>query len=201
MAYDLEKTTRQPFGKRGQRQTPKGHPTKWEQRKTRFRPEHPVPEFVDWLATKMAADTCTAKTICRTHKGAPSYETLMSWLSRDVELEQKYLAAQRIAVHARIEKLCDEADALLALGKEGKLHKDQVAAYTAFARTIQWVAARWHKDVYGDQQQRSTIVPVQIVTNLDFGQEGVVKDNPQDVYTIDAEIERGPEESEQPEQD
>lgn len=186
------RTTRRSYGKRGAKVTPVGRPCKWESwRKVgRFYGDKPIPEFIDWLAAEMGASGLTAQQICDSHKGAPSYRVMMKWLAMDRELEQKFLAAQRIGIHARIERLIQEADELLAAGKAGKLHKDQVSAFTAFAKAIQWVAARWHKDVYGDQQQRSTVIPVQFVTNLDFGQEGVKRDNPQDVYSIEAEVEQ-----------
>lgn len=180
---------REPYGPPEQRITPMGKTPKWELA-TAFKADRPHEEFMRWLTAECAATGLTPKQICTTHAASPTYRCLMSWVALDPEFERLYLSAQRAAMHARIEKLVQEAEALLSAAKAGALHKSQVDAFRAFAQTIQWVAGKWNKETYGDHRETKTVVPVQIVTNLDFGQPGVQRDKTTDLYevTVEAEV-------------
>lgn len=174
-----------PDGK-GRKVTPAGGTQKWELAST-WRADYPHPEFMRWLVAECAASGYTPRQICMTHSAGPSYRTMMAWVATDPDYERQYLAAQRSAMHCRIEKLVQEAELLMSAAKAGALQKDQVNAFNAFAKTIQWVAGKWNKETYGEHREMKTVVPVQIVTNLDFGQPGLVRDKESDLYEVTVE--------------
>jgi hypothetical protein len=116
----------------------------------------------------------------------PSWTTFQTWCSRNPEVKMQFEAAMAQRAVADVLDMQQEGRDLLERGKAGMLHKDEVAAVRLYADLERWVAGKFHPKRFGEQREMRTVVPIQIVTTLDFGQEGAQSsDQTQSEYVID----------------
>lgn len=106
----------------------------------------------------------TLSAICE-DEGMPQRSTFRRWMVRQPELRKAYEAARELQSHS----LFDEALDLVRRLKTGELENAQVNAYRVALEQLRWSAAKLNPAQYGEKQNPSGVLNVQIITSLDLG--------------------------------
>ncbi len=125
----------------------------------------------------------TLRSIC-TSDGMPSAVSFRRWSLAHKELFETLQAARQLAADA----LFDEA---LDMGRELAREPgtaQRVRAFDVAMSQMRWSAGKLDPQRYSDRSAVSFVVPIQIITTLDLGQEGVSKSDDANVYEIKAEV-------------
>lgn len=113
--------------------------------------------------------------------GLPHRATFYRWLTTYPDVKRAFDAARKISAAGFEEEAIEAAfDVRNVPGSPTK-----VAANRAFMEQMRWSAGKRDANTYSDRANAVAMVPIQIVTSLDLGQEGAEQahsDN--DIYTI-----------------
>lgn len=125
----------------------------------------------------------TLRSIC-TSDGMPTAVIFRRWSLARKELFEELQAARQLSADAFFDE---------ALDKGRELARDpgtaqRVRAFDVLMSQLRWSAGKLDPQRYSDRSSVSFVVPIQIVTSLDLGQEGVVKSEDANVYEIKAEV-------------
>ena len=125
----------------------------------------------------------TLSSICDSD-GMPSVVSFRRWALARKDLFEALAAARTLNAAA----LFDEAlDMARALSKEpGTAQK--VRAYDVLISQLRWSAGKLDPQRFSDRSAVSFVVPIQILTTLDLGQEGASRRDESNVYEIKAEV-------------
>lgn len=118
--------------------------------------------------------------------GSPSRPTWYRWLLLYPKLRKAYDAAKVLSAESMEEDLLDMVSAL----------KDDSIGFSAMKldrwkqamQQLRWSAAHRDPGRYGERQQASVVVPVQIVTNMDLGGSAGQQTEYGDVYHLEVEV-------------
>ncbi len=125
----------------------------------------------------------TLRAICASD-GMPTAVTFRKWALNKRELFEALQAARQLAADA----LFDEA---LDMGRELAREPgtaQRVRAFDVAMSQMRWSAGKLDPQRYSDRSATSFVVPIQIITTLDLGQEGVSKTDDANIYEIKAEV-------------
>lgn len=116
----------------------------------------------------------------------PSRNTVYKWLSVYPKFFDAYERAREISAQS----LEDEAiDMARKLTEQNDFTGTKVQAYNIAMQQLRWSAAHRDRNRYGERAANTTIVPVQINTTLNLGQDGVpATDNAKSIYSIEYEV-------------
>jgi hypothetical protein len=154
-------------------------------------------------APELALDICTlvaeGKTLVEIAKtdGMPSRKTIYKWLS----VYPKFFAAYERARELSGQSLEDEALILARmLAVQNDFTGTKVQAINYSMQQLRWSAAHRDPARYGTKQSTTAVIPVQINTTLNLGQEGQppAADISQSTYTIEFEVKTNGNPEEQP---
>lgn len=111
----------------------------------------------------------TLRAVC-SEEGMPREETFRKWVSTNPELQKMWLQAKEFRSHSMFDRCLDIA---AKLEKDYKtLTAPEVAALKTAIETYKHGAARLNPRDYGERVPANPVVPIQIVTTLNLGQEG-----------------------------
>ncbi len=113
----------------------------------------------------------------------PTRQTVYKWLSVYPKFFDAYERAREISAQS----LEDEAiDMARALTMQNDFTGTKVQAYNIAMQQLRWSAAHRDRNRYGERPANTVVVPVQINTTLNLGQNGEpAKDNEKSIYTVD----------------
>lgn len=120
------------------------------------------------------ADGLTLKDACA-KKGRPSPQTFRKWLQSNPELSKAWLMAKEFRSHVYFDRVVEIAK-ILSDG-EGKaaglgLNSNQIRALQVAIDGFKFAAARLNPRDYGERVPINPVIPIQITTSLNLGQEG-----------------------------
>lgn len=158
--------------------------------------------FVTKYSPDLALQICeriaqgdTLGEICREKDKFPHRTTFNRWCTQYPELARAYHAARELSAYS----LEDEAIELVRqlMAEPGNAQK--VRSVDIAVKQLQWSAEKRNRQAFGHQAQTSVVVPIQINTSLDLGeQEGQGTVDHPDIYTIEAEVDVDVEEVDKP---
>ena len=122
------------------------------------------------------------KDICTLDNKMPAKSTFMKWVAREPDLRKAYMAARELsALSMEEEALTTSRELALSPGTA-----QRVRAAEVMINQLRWSASRRDPKTYGDKAQGALIVPIQINTSLNLGEDGKQNDGEMpDIYTID----------------
>lgn len=149
----------------------------------RGRPSKTYVNDVMYEIVKRVSQGETLTAICK-EKGMPCTSTFRKWIMENPELNKLWLIAKELRAHALFDEAIDQAR-ILERGEGKEATANQTRALQTAISTLQWAAGRLNPREYGERVPTNPIVPIQIVTNLNLGQEGpAVKYGGDDVFEI-----------------
>lgn len=119
--------------------------------------------------------------ICNPEKGMPVRTTFLNWVAREPTLAQAYAAAKELSAHAMEE----EAISIARKARAQNLTTQQLRAAEIAIGQLRWSAERRDRKSFGAQSNAPIVVPIQINTTLDMGENAQTNAEIQDIYTID----------------
>lgn len=128
-------------------------------------------KYTEKIATEVLiriADGETLASICR-RPGMPTRLTIMNWRNKYPDFAAAYRAAKEASAEAFEEKALEKADDLL---DENDYTGTKVRAIEVALGQLRWSATRRDPRQYGQTENKQVVVPIQINTSLDIGQEG-----------------------------
>lgn len=116
----------------------------------------------------------------------PSRNTVYKWLSVYPKFFDAYERAREISAQSLEDEAIDMARTLTA---QNDFTGTKVQAYNIAMQQLRWSAAHRDRNRYGERAANTTIVPVQINTTLNLGQDGIpATDNAKSIYTVEYEV-------------
>ena len=140
------------------------------------------PELAMAIIERIAAGE-TIRSICASD-GMPSAVSFRRWALARKELSEALAAARQLKADALFDEALDLARELVI--DPGTAQK--VRAYDVAMSQLRWSAGKLDPQRFSDRSSVSFVVPIQIVTTLDLGQEGAGKTDDANVYEIKAEV-------------
>jgi hypothetical protein len=120
--------------------------------------------------------------------GMPKPATFRAWITRNPELRKSWEMAKELRAHALFDQALDVTSRLLD-GDWGKEDAAMVRALDAAIQTLKWAAGRLSPRDYGERVPPNPVVPIQINTTLQLGQDGAAAPSGEtSVYTIKATL-------------
>lgn len=123
----------------------------------------------------------TLYSVCR-GEGMPSRTTFYRWIMLYKDVSTAYQAARELSATSLEEEALEIAR---ALKNENSFTSVKVRALDVALQQLRWSAARRDPAKYGQRAKETIVVPIQINTTLDLGDQ---HEGGQGVYTIKAEI-------------
>ena len=121
--------------------------------------------------------------------GYPSYATFHKWMTASSELLEAYHRAKELSASALDDEALELARDLVAPGR--KVTQTRVSAANAAMGQYRWSASRRNPKEYGQTNNLGVVVPIQINTSLDLGDNdgNATQDLPRqdNIYTIEAQ--------------
>lgn len=103
--------------------------------------------------------------------GMPSRATFYRWISAYPELNKAYEAARELSAQSFEEAALELANELIV--RENEFTGVMVRRYEVAMAQLRWSAARRDPKRYGQKQEASLIVPIQINTSLNLNEDGL----------------------------
>lgn len=116
----------------------------------------------------------------------PSRNTVYKWLT----VYPKFFDAYERAREVSAQSLEDEAiEMARTLTNQNDFTGTKVQAYNIAMQQLRWSAAHRDRNRYGERAANTTVVPVQINTTLNLGQDGIpATDNEKSIYTVEFNV-------------
>ncbi len=130
------------------------------------------------------AEGQTLNQICTLANAMPTRATFRRWCMLNPDLGKAYREATLISATALEEEAIDIARQIRANSGTGT----EVRAAEVAMNQFRWSATRRDPAKYGERQQASIIVPIQINTNLNLGQDGDKPVEESNIYDIKAQV-------------
>ena len=129
------------------------------------------------------ANGATLSQICKSD-GMPTAVVFRRWVLARKDLFEAFQAARQLSADSLFDEALDMARALA----EEPGTAQRVRAYDVAMSQLRWSAGKLHPQQYSDRSQVAFVVPIQILTTLDLGQEGVQKDKGKSIYDLTAQV-------------
>jgi hypothetical protein len=142
---------------------------------------HYSPEVALGICTEIASGK-TLSQVCEL-EGMPSRNSVYKWLSVYPKFYDAYERAKEISAQS----LEDEA-LLMArtLTEQNDFTGTKVQAYNIAMQQLRWSAARRDPNRYGQKMNSTSVVPIQITTTLNLGQDGKPASGAEaSIYTVE----------------
>lgn len=147
--------------------------------KAQLRPRSPRynPDTIEKIFDKVS-EGATLREVCA-QPGMPSTTTVNRWIAKDEELFKRWQAVKQLRAHHLFDEQIDLARELAygVLQRDGRRKREPLTPAEVNARkvaieTFRDAAAKLHPKEYGHRKAPDTIVPIQIITNMNLGQDG-----------------------------
>lgn len=116
----------------------------------------------------------------------PSRGTVYKWLTVYPKFFDAYERAREISAQSLEDEAIDMARMLTA---QNDFTGTKVQAYNIAMQQLRWSAAHRDRNRYGERAAGTTVVPVQINTTLNLGQNGEpATDNAKSIYTVEFNV-------------
>lgn len=125
----------------------------------------------------------TLSSICKSD-GMPSAVSFRRWALARKDLFEALMAARQLKADALFDEALDMARELAA--EPGTAQR--VRAYDVAISQLRWSAGKLNPQRFSERSSVSFVVPIQIVTSLDLGQEGAGARKENNVYEIKANV-------------
>lgn len=119
--------------------------------------------------------------------GMPSRNTIYKWLTVYPKFYDAFERAKEISAQSLEEEALTYARALAG---PNDFTGVKVSAYNVAMTQLRWSAARRDPNRFGQKMNSTSVVPIQITTTLNLGQDGQpATDNASNIYTVEARVE------------
>lgn len=135
-------------------------------------PKDYTSEIMDKIVERVSVGE-TLRAICK-EPNMPSECTFRKWVRENPSLAKAWHLAKELRAHSLFDKAIDLAD-ILSKGNGTDLTANQIRALQVAIDTYKFAASRLNPRDYGERVPISPVVPVQIVTTLNLGQEGPLR--------------------------
>lgn len=116
--------------------------------------------------------------VCK-DQGMPTPSTVYRWIREDEELFSQWQAVKILRSHALFDEAVDLAKTLVYRGLDGVSMEggrmatmNQIRAVQVAVETLKDAASKLNPTDYGQRKVGDVVVPIQIVTNMNMGQDG-----------------------------
>lgn len=154
-------------------------------------PLKPAPRgYTQEMAFKIIDMLMVGKTFryISTRPGMPGETTIYRWMAQYPDFKEAVENARQLSAMSMEDKALEVADDLL--NPDRVWSNNQLRARELALKQWGWSAERRDPGRFGARMAPSTVVPIQINTNIDLGQEGAAKQS-LDVYAAHAKIAAG----------
>jgi hypothetical protein len=122
-------------------------------------------------------------------KGAPSRNTWYRWLLLYPDLKAAQDRARELSAQSMEDTMLEKVEELL--DKSIDIPKALLDRYNSALQQLRWSATRRDPRLYGEKSDLRIVVPIQIITDLNLGQDGAKVVNSENIYEVHA-IEAAP---------
>lgn len=132
------------------------------------------PDLMEEILDKVSMGG-TLTEICKA-PGMPKSGTVHAWVRNEPGLRERWMTALELKSHHLIDEALDLSRSLQPMTMRGELMDVSIARTRAVdirIKALMDMAGRLNPKAYGPRQQISNVVPIQIVTNMNLGQDGV----------------------------
>lgn len=140
------------------------------------------PELAMEICERIAGGE-TLSSICASD-GMPSAVSFRRWALAREELSTALAAARQLKADALFDEALDLARELVR--NHGTAQK--VRAYDVAMSQLRWSAGKLDPQRFSERSSVSFVVPIQILTTLDLGQEGGKRQEESNIYDIEATV-------------
>jgi len=135
----------------------------------------------------LIADGKTLREIADSDPSLPTKSTIQRWIMKYPDLAMAWKAAREMSAATLEDEALDMARTLK--GKESvEFTGTRVRAFEVAMAQFRWSASHRDPAQYGQTTVAPITVPIQIITNLDLGQGGVITETQQSTYEIAAKV-------------